>query len=380
MESRSAAATRLSVIPVLVALAFNLVLPVLSVAVPQVTPTALRPQVAEAGATGLNIVKTADADSIEAGDEASFHIVIWNAGPGDTLDSEFFDQLPPGEWDFELINVDGDDACGMGSGSVPGGEPVQTVSCSFGTLAPSGIPVPPFDAESAGKVIRVFRDTTSEDCGTLHNGADATAWADASNNDRVFAEDSIVVTCPPTLVIDKGADAEVITISGPANAPVADPSIVTWTLTYTLTSGPVTNAVITDAVPEGFVFLDASAGGQPIDGVVTWTFPTLTASGSVSFRTTVDVGTISLADPTVNTALIDSDETAPDEGQDSVTVVREATAGGNPTPKPSVPDTAAVMGSNSEPITVPVELLAALFLGSSGAMALANVRARYRRR
>jgi hypothetical protein len=192
-------------------------------------------------------------------------------------------------------------------------------------------------------------------------------------------DDSTVTVRVPTLVIDKVANAEVITISGPENAPVADPSIVTWTLTYTLTNGPVTNAVITDEVPDGFIFLDAANGGTEAGGVVTWVLPSpLNSSGSVSFRTTVDVDTISLTAPTVNTAVIESDETAPDEGQDSVTVVREGTGGGNPTP--SVPDTAAVIGPNGEPITVPVELLVVLFLGSLGAMTLANVRARNRRR
>ena len=72
--------------------------------------------------------------------------------------------------------------------------------------------------------------------------------------------------------IDKAGQPELITISGPANAPVATPSVVTWTLTYTLTDGPVTNAVITDEIPVGFVFLDAANGGTETDGVVTWTF------------------------------------------------------------------------------------------------------------
>ena len=137
----------------------------------------------------------------------------------------------------------------------------------------------------------------------------------------------------PALVIDKVADAEVITITGPNDDLVASPSVVTWTLTYTLTNGPVTNAVITDEVPAGFEFLDASDGGELVDGVVTWTFPTLTESGSVTFRTTVDPETISRVAPTVNIAVIDSDETAPDDGQDSVTVVVEPPPkGGTPTP------------------------------------------------
>jgi hypothetical protein len=45
-----------------------------------------------------------------------------------------------------------------------------------------------------------------------------------------------------------------------------------------------------------------------------------------------------------------------------------------------VPDTAVGIAPNGQPITVPVELLGFVFLGSLGAMALANVRARSRRR
>jgi fimbrial isopeptide formation D2 family protein len=192
---------------------------------------------------------------------------------------------------------------------------------------------------------------------------------------------STVIVRVPTLVIDKVADTEVITISGSNDDLEADPAVVTWTLTYTLTDGPVTNAVITDEIPVGFEFLDASDGGVLADGVVTWTFPTLTESGSVTFRTTVDPETISRVAPTVNVAVIDSDETEPDEGEDSVTVeVEPPVSGGNPTPKPSLPDTSAGIGLNGEPITVPLELLAAFFLGSLGALALANVKARSRRR
>jgi uncharacterized repeat protein (TIGR01451 family) len=192
---------------------------------------------------------------------------------------------------------------------------------------------------------------------------------------------STVTPRVPSLVIDKIADTEVITISGSGDALEATPSVVTWTLTYTLANGPVTNAVITDEVPVGFEFLDASDRGQLVDGAVTWTFPSLTESGSVTFRTTVDPETISRAAPTVNVAVIDSDETGPDDGQDSVTVtVEPPPLGGTPTPEPSLPNTATAVGPSGEPITVPVELLAIVFLGSLGAMALANARTRMGRR
>ena len=433
---------------------------------------------------GLNVSKQAAEHLIDAGETASFTIVVWNAGPGTAFDVTLTDTLP-GDLDW---SEDSDDC------SIAGG----VLSCDFGDLGIS-------TEEASTARVTLSAETDRTDCGVLDN----TAIADSDPGDSVHSSDSIPVSCPtvemdkandraepvlpgtdvtftlsvtvadgpakdvmvvdtlpagydaptlisnggtydagtrqitwdlgdlatgsyvltyhaavgadvahgtqlvnvavvsasnsqcpdgsepaeeceddstvtirvPTLVIDKVADAEVITLSGPADAIVASPSVVTWTLTYTLANGPVTNAVITDEVPEGFVFLDASDGGTLVDGVVTWNLGTLTESGSVTFRTTVNTATISRIAPTVNVAVIDADETEPDDGQDSVTVVVEPPPqGGTPTPRPSMPNTAAGIGPDGTPVTVPVELLVALFLGSLGAMALANARARNRRR
>ena len=319
---------------------------------------------------GLNIVKTADEDVIVAGEEASFTITVWNAlEPGGTaLGVTLRDDLPPGlAWDFEVLQGDAD--CGIASSVIEGGIEQRSIDCDLGDLAPSSM--------EDGVVIRVFAETDQDDCGLMEN----TAFADATNDDIVTSTDELTVRCPE-LVVDKVADAEVITISGPSDNLVADPSVVTWTLTYTLTDGPVTDAVITDEIPVGFEFLDAANGGTEAGGVVTWILASpLESSGTVSFRTTVDPETISRTGPTVNTAVIDSDETEPDEGEDSVTVVVEPPPlGGNPPKEPEVPDTAVIIGPNGQPITVPVELLAVFFLGSLGAVALANVRARNQRR
>lgn len=165
------------------------------------------------------------------------------------------------------------------------------------------------------------------------------------------------IPAEPTLVIDKEADAEEITVTDGT----ADPAVVTWTLTYTPTNGPVHNAVITDEVPDGFTFLDASDPGEFADGTVTWAFAELTASGSVSFRTTVDVAAISRTEPTVNTAVIVSAETPEDDGEDSVTLTDAGELGGNPTPAPpDLPDTAAL----STYVQVPATVVSLLLLAS----------------
>lgn len=198
-------------------------------------------------------------------------------------------------------------------------------------------------------------------------------------------DDSTVVVRVPTLTVDKVASTELITISGPNSAPVAAPSIVTWTISWTLTDGPVTNAVITDDLPNGLVFLDASDGGTFADGTVSWTFTTLSSSGSVTFRTTIDPTSISRTGPTVNVAVIDSDETEPAEGQDSIGVSVEAPPlGGNPTPTPAplLPDTAMDAMEGDTMVVVPLVMLTGLMIGPLGALTLAAARggSRSRRR
>jgi len=315
-------------------------------------------------------VEKAGNGTISAGDTASFTVTIRNLGPGTAFDVHIDDLLPPGGWtigDLELFGfglVDPDAGC---AGSVEVGED-ETFSCDISEMP-----------EGSWATVEASRETAAEDCGRLHNEVAISASnedPDAGDNNQ--AEDDVLVECPgPTLVIDKVASVEEITISGPANAQTADPSVVTWTLTYTLTNGPVTNAVITDEVPTGFIFLDASDDGQLVDGVVTWTFLELTESGNVTFRTTVDVATISRTDPTVNVAVIVSDQTPEDEGEDEVSVVVEPPVlGGTP---PQVPDTALTIGPAGDPITIPVELMAALLLTSLGALAYANVRVVRRR-
>jgi uncharacterized repeat protein (TIGR01451 family)/fimbrial isopeptide formation D2 family protein len=320
---------------------------------------------------GLNISKSADADEVVAGEEASFIITIWNAGPGNAFDVTLHDELPAGlTWDYEILQ--GSAICTLASSLEEGGVQHMSIDCDLGTLAPTSM--------DDGVKVRVFADTDRTVCGPMEN----IAFASASNNDEVSDGDSLDVRCP-TLTIDKSADADEIVISGPNDALVADPAVITWTLTYTLTNGPVTNAVISDELPAGLVYVDGSASDGGVYDVatntLTWTFATLTASGSVTFETEVDPETISRVAPTVNVAVIASDQTPEDDGQDQVTVVVEPPPlAGTPTPKPKLPDTAVGVGPNGEPITVPIELLVAFFLGSLGVLTLANVRARGRRR
>ncbi|HEX6140261.1 MAG TPA: Ig-like domain-containing protein, partial [Candidatus Limnocylindria bacterium] len=206
---------------------------------------------------------------------------------------------------------------------------------------------------------------------------------DAENVADECDDDSTVTTRVPTLVIDKAADTEIVhfVFDPQGNVKSVTPAQVTWTLTYTLTNGPVTNAVITDPLPSFLEFVSASNGGayNAATRTITWNLGTLSTSGSVTFVSTVDSDAPETA-PIVNVATIDSTETAPDSGQDSIRITSESELAGNPTPKPSVPNTALLFGPSGDPIQVPVELLVVLLVGSLGALTFVNVRANRRRR
>lgn len=433
---------------------------------------------------GLNIAKVADKTPIDAGETASFSIVVWNTGPGTAFNVTIDDDLPG-----DLAWSEDSDACEIVDGAL---------ECWWEELGVTSM-------EDSPAFVTVSAETDRSDCGDLDNEA----FANATNADEVSAEASIYVACPtvaiekvnnqsepvlpgttvsftltvsvsdgpasdvvvvdtlpagyddpssisdsgvwgggartitwelgsledgdyeltyqaaasadaeqgdelvnvavvtspnsqcpddenladecdddstvlvrvPTLVIDKAANAEVVhfvfNVDGSVKS--VDPAQVTWTLTYTLANGPVTNAVITDPLPAFLNFVSASNGGTFAAGTITWNLGTLTTSGSVSFVTTVDPAAPETG-PIVNIATIDSAETPPDTGQDSIRITSEQVQAGTSTPSASVPDSAISFTPAGQPISIPVELMAALFLLSLGGLAFANVKAARRRR
>ena len=101
-------------------------------------------------ASDLNLTKEADETPIVAGDEASFTIHLWNAGPGDAFDVGLHDDLPPGVvWDFEIVSGDAvEEDCNIASSQISGEEPQMSIDCEFGTLGVTTM--------DGGIVIRVF--------------------------------------------------------------------------------------------------------------------------------------------------------------------------------------------------------------------------------
>ena len=323
---------------------------------------------------GLNIAKIAAEPAIHGGDQASFTIVVWNIGPGSALNATLDDPLPAGESGSLSWSID-PAYSGPGTCQITGAAGAQTLSCSFGDLAAGTT-----KDEPSASITVVATTSPADNCATLDN----TATVVADNNPSREASASIEVVCP-ALVIEKAASVDevhfVFNANGSLKSVTPANAQVTWTLTYTLTDGPVTNAVISDPLPDFLTFVSASNGGtyDSATRTITWHFDLLSSSGTVSFVTTVDQDAPETG-PIVNVASIISDQTPKDTGQDQVRITSEQVQAATPTPKPSVPNTAVVPGQNGQPIQIPIEFLVIFFLGSLGALTLANVKAVRRRR
>ena len=175
------------------------------------------------------------------------------------------------------------------------------------------------------------------------------------------------------LLIDKTNSAPIVTLLLPNGSTLDTPTAkegttVTYTLAYAFAGDPVSNAIITDVLPVGVTYVAGSAssvapftfqGYNAGTRTLTWTAATVAASGSVSYRATINVGASELPQPLVNIAAIDSDQTARDDDDSRVfvpTVPLAATA----TPKPTLPPTdvlSAPQGTSNPGFTLMLILL-----------------------
>jgi uncharacterized repeat protein (TIGR01451 family) len=173
---------------------------------------------------------------------------------------------------------------------------------------------------------------------------DTTNVATATGHDGqtvVQATDEATVDVGPQLLITK-----TITAGAPGGAPVVEGGKVTYTLAYDLTDGPVTNGIITDVLPDGLTYLAGTATDndefafESYDSAtrtLIWLAANVTKDGSVTYQVVADEGSVNLPQPLVNTATIQSDQTAPDSDTASVSVgkVEEATGTPQVTPPPT---------------------------------------------
>jgi hypothetical protein len=206
---------------------------------------------------------------------------------------------------------------------------------------------------------------------------------------EVSASDDAVVRVPQ-LVIEKS-------FTGNTNGETAEGKqalegdILTYTLAYDLTDGPVTDGIITDVLPEGLVYLNLTATDNDEFSFVdydeatrtlTWTAPIVSKDGTVTYQVAVEDGAAALEQPLENIVTIDAGETAPDDGTADVLVSKpepEIT----PTPRITPPPTSTYDQGPESPADnglLPLLVAIAGLMLVAGVLAPSPVRARRRNR
>ena len=266
----------------------------------------------------VQVVKTAPNEQIPAGQDLVFTITTTNIGDGVARNVTLTDTLPAGfDWSENSA------ACEIAAG---------VLSCDFGDLDPG---------ESASVTLTAPTSALGEnpniDCSEGGITVDNTATATSTNEGQDVLgnntdDASIDVLCSALLIQKSftgntnGTDPDL----GVPSAKIGD------TLHYTLEyagAGLLENAVITDVLPQGLDFVAGTALGDANfnDGTydsatrtITWhakgTLPD-PASGAVTYDVKVLATAPDFAQPLVNVATIDSDQTNPDSDTASVAVL-----------------------------------------------------------
>ena len=174
----------------------------------------------------LSVTKTADNETVNAGEAIGFTVEVANAGPGAAKDVTLADPLPSGtatDWTIDPAYS------GPGTCAVNGPSGDQELDCSFGDLA-----------ANAGVSVHVSSTTDFADCTDYDNSATASA----SNSPD--AQGSASITClAPALSITKTADA--------ASVNAGDPLGFTITVSNSAAEGTGTakNVTLDDPLPSG---------------------------------------------------------------------------------------------------------------------------------
>ena len=244
-----------------------------------------------------NVTKTADVSTVTAGGQVEFTISVNNTLSTAITVSEVTDSLPAG---FTYTATTG------------------------GTLSPSVSPT----AGATGNIVWGFAPAVSipaSTSATLVFTADAplqagtyTNLADATTSFGTLGSEPVEISVgEPRLTIAKSASSNSVNPG----------ALVTYTVTYSNDSPVgVTGVVITDTLPAGLTYVAASAsnGGSEAAGTITWNLGNLVPGEgpySVTFQATVDAPYPATATiPLVNTATIDSNETAPAQASVSIFV------------------------------------------------------------
>jgi len=223
----------------------------------------------------INVEKTADAQSVNAGEQIGFTVTLTNSGEGLITGLNFSDPLPAGNgvsWTIESQSAGN-------PFSISGSAPNQSL-----VYGPTSI------AAGASAWVHIVSDTTGESCKVYDNTASVTTGNDGSDE----ATASMEVTCPD-VIVDKEPDA------GDQGSTVEAGGVATFTITVTnIGEGLAKDVTLEDNLPDG---IDWSVDSPDcsitpdvgtVDQVLTCDFGDLEADGgsvtiTVSGTTSEDV-------------------------------------------------------------------------------------------
>jgi uncharacterized repeat protein (TIGR01451 family) len=232
----------------------------------------------------IDVLKTADAASVAAGEQIGFTVTLSNAGQGEAKGVQFTDVLPTGlAWSISPASA---------GWSISNGNLVY---------APSTL------AAGASTSVHVVATTSKENCGEVKNTASVTT----SNDGQDESSASVDVNCAAIDVL-KTADA--------ASVSAGDPIGFTVKITNT-GAGEAKGLQFTDVLPAGldWAISPASAGWSIANGNLVYAPSTLAAGASTSVHvvaatTKDDCGKVN------NTASVSTSNDGQDESSASVDV------------------------------------------------------------
>ena len=248
----------------------------------------------------VSVNKTPDAQTINAGQPATFTMTATNNGPG-VANITLNDNLPLGSGGLTWVeSSDPSSSCTV-SAQPP---QQQTLSCSF-------LSVP----ASQSRTVSVTTQTDQADCAALNNTATVSSTGDNTPNDNSNSG-SITITCPDVSVVKTGNG----TITAPANAQ--------FTMVITNNGpGTATGVGLTDNLPgTGWAITAQTAGNCSLDvggDILTCSGINMAAPPNSTYSVTVQRATVAPTDcgPMPNTATVTmTGDTNSSNNQSSATV------------------------------------------------------------
>ena len=230
----------------------------------------------------VTVEKTADEGTVNAGDTASFTIVVSNDGEATADDVALVDTLPSG-----VVWTEDSADCEIADG---------VMTCDFGDLAPN-----------ATRTVHVSGETDASDCGELLNVATVSASNEADDDASDNASEATITVQCPDLTVLKEADA----------SPVSAGDEVGFTITVSnIGEGDAYGVTLIDELPTGIDWSEDSEACSIEGGVLTCDF------GELGNGEDVSVHVSGLSSPEVcglveNTATVAADNEADEDGDDN---------------------------------------------------------------